>query len=66
MYVYKRFWLERGKRKKKEWVGNSFKTIVLTAAKDIDPSYCSQCGHMAEGLGIAVQRQHDKILLFVA
>ena len=36
-------------RGKKEWVGNSLKTIVLTAVKDIDPSY-SQFGHIAEGL----------------
>ena len=42
--------MEREKRKKKEWVGNSLKTIVLTAAKDIAPCYCSQCCHMAEGL----------------
>ena len=48
--VYKQFWLvEREKRKKKEWVGNSLKTIVLIAAKDIAPYYCSQCFHMAEG-----------------
>ena len=35
---------------KKEWVGNSLKTIVLTAAKYIACCYWSQCGHMAEGL----------------
>ena len=47
----KQFWLvEREKRKKKVWVGNSFKTIVVTAAKGIAPCYCSQCCHMAECL----------------
>ena len=40
------FGLSRGK---KEWVGNSLKTIVLTAAKDIAPCYSQYC-HMAEGL----------------
>ena len=33
-------------RKKKEWIGDSLKTTVLTAAKDKGPSYCSQCVHM--------------------
>ena len=42
--------MKREKRKKKEWVGNGLKTIVLTATKDIAPCYCSQCCHMAEGL----------------
>ena len=42
--------MEREKRKKTEWVGNSLKTIVFAAAKDIAPCYCSQCYHMAEGL----------------
>ena len=36
--------------RKKEWVGNSHKTIVLTACKDIDGFYCSQCCHIAECL----------------
>ena len=41
------FDLWRGKKgKKKEWVGNSLKTIVLTAAKDLAPCYCSQCCHI--------------------
>ena len=43
------FGLWRGKKEKK-MVGNSLKTIVLTAAKDIAPCYCSHCCHMAEGL----------------
>ena len=36
-------------KEKKEWVGNSLKTIVLTVAEYIACCYCSQCGHMAEG-----------------
>ena len=35
---------------KNEWVGNSLKAIVVTAAKDIAPHYCSQCCHMNECL----------------
>ena len=44
------FGLWGGEIEKKEWVGDSLKTIVLTAAKYIASCYCSQCGHMAECL----------------
>ena len=40
----------RREKEKWEWVGNNHKTIVLTAGKDIDSFYCSQCCHIAEGL----------------
>ena len=52
-----------GRKKKKEWVGNIHKTIVLTAGKDMDSFYYSQYCHIAEGLCLS---QECKILLFVA
>ena len=62
VYVHKQYFATGRGKEKNEWVGNSHKTIVLTAGKDIDSFHCSQCCHTAECLCLS---QECKILLFV-